>query len=261
MSYQRTIPRYPLSDYIESFWILSGNELFQKQSLQDAKTDLIFTLGSRVTYATSDGGQYTSTKSLLKGPREDSTTCVIQPPFTIIGIRFMPLGFLGFCKIPPKDFAKTPCEADLVLGQGIKEVENRLYECKDFEEMVACLEAWLMSKLLQHPSVEKRTEYLCRRISRSCGTMPIAEVCDNSGGEYKKMQRVFRDTIGISPKAYARIARFEHIHNSIINDDNPDWMDIIVRYQLVDQSHLIKEFKHFTGFPPQEFFSKMDAFV
>lgn len=98
-------------------------------------------------------------------------------------------------------------------------------------------------------------------ITQTKGVVSLQEVCRYSGGTYKKVQRTFHDYLGISPKLYSRMIRFESIHNELRTLKEVDWMSIVSKYNFYDQSHLIKEFKFFSGTSPEEFLSKIDLFV
>ena len=79
--------------------------------------------------------------------------------------------------------------------------------------------------------------------------------------DYKKVQRTFKEYIGISPKLYARMLRFEKIHNELRGIKFIDWMEVVTKYNFHDQSHLIKEFKFFTGVTPKIFLNDSENFL
>ncbi|MGC4021921.1 MAG: helix-turn-helix domain-containing protein [Cyclobacteriaceae bacterium] len=67
---------------------------------------------------------------------------------------------------------------------------------------------------------------------------------------------MFRTYVGLSPKFYARIIRFNKIF-SLIEKNDPQWIDLMNEAGFYDQSHLIRNFKAFTGEDPSAYnFSK-----
>ena len=60
-------------------------------------------------------------------------------------------------------------------------------------------------------------------------------------------RRLFRATLGLSPKQVERITRFQSLLAGMISNGSADYRD------YYDQSHGIQEFKFFTGLRPQEF--------
>ena len=72
----------------------------------------------------------------------------------------------------------------------------------------------------------------------------------------KHLIHLFKKYIGLTPKWYQRILRFNDLLKQIQNKENIAWADIAYRCGYTDQSHFIKEFKHFSGFNPREFIKK-----
>jgi methylphosphotriester-DNA--protein-cysteine methyltransferase len=122
------------------------------------------------------------------------------------------------------------------------------------------IESWLLGCFVntyeQKISLPRKLDSL----NVSKGLLKINDIFETDA-DYKKAQRSFREYIGISPKLYARMLRFENIHNELRNLKSLDWMNIVAKYNFHDQSHLIKEFKFFTGVTPNEFISKIDIFI
>lgn len=63
----------------------------------------------------------------------------------------------------------------------------------------------------------------------------------------------FKRYCGYTPKVYHRICRFNEILKNINNKEAIHWSQIAYECAYADQSHLIKEFREFSGFSPEEF--------
>jgi AraC-like DNA-binding protein len=70
----------------------------------------------------------------------------------------------------------------------------------------------------------------------------------------RQFERNFRIRVGISPKLFIRIVRFEYAMK--IKNSYPDksWSEIALECGYTDSSHLLKEFKEFAEFPPSQFY-------
>jgi AraC-like DNA-binding protein len=66
----------------------------------------------------------------------------------------------------------------------------------------------------------------------------------------------FKKYVGLSPKYYQRILRFNDILQKIHNREKISWAEVAYNCGYSDQSHFIKEFNHFSGFNPQEFIKR-----
>lgn len=74
----------------------------------------------------------------------------------------------------------------------------------------------------------------------------------------KYLNRLFKNTTGYTISNFKRIKRFEKTINDLKNDTNSNWQDLIHKYNYYDQSHFIKEFKHFAGMTPEILVKKLD---
>lgn len=59
---------------------------------------------------------------------------------------------------------------------------------------------------------------------------------------------------GLSPKNWLRLIRHRHAANYWLNHPNRSWMEVVAQYRYTDQSHLIRDFKQFSGSPPAQHF-------
>ncbi len=81
----------------------------------------------------------------------------------------------------------------------------------------------------------------------------VAELCQAGSLGERQLQRLFKRYIGLSPKYYARIIRFNHIFQ-LIKEGGHNWAEIIFLSGYYDQSHFIRNFKAFTGEDPSGYF-------
>jgi AraC-like DNA-binding protein len=69
----------------------------------------------------------------------------------------------------------------------------------------------------------------------------------------RSLERKFKDSVGISPKLFARIIRFQETLNQMRNNKYEKLSDIAYENDYADQAHFIRVFKEFTGFSPLDF--------
>jgi AraC-like DNA-binding protein len=70
----------------------------------------------------------------------------------------------------------------------------------------------------------------------------------------KTLIRLFAEQVGMTPKAYLRVARFQRVLERVHLAASIDWMEVVERHGYYDQPHFIREFKEFSGFSPTEYF-------
>lgn len=91
-------------------------------------------------------------------------------------------------------------------------------------------------------------------IHASKGLISIDKLVEQSGISYKKMQRLFRKHVGLTPKLYARIVRFNYSIR-VGTVDNKSLTHVAFESGFFDQNHFIKETRQMTGRVPSQIFS------
>ena len=73
----------------------------------------------------------------------------------------------------------------------------------------------------------------------------------------RHLRRVFRETVGVSPKAFVRLARFRRALRAARHDDHASWASIAASTGYYDQAHLIAEFRAIAGVTPRAFLGEL----
>lgn len=97
-------------------------------------------------------------------------------------------------------------------------------------------------------------KHIMSTIHASKGLISIDKLAQQSGISYKKMQRLFRRHVGINPKLYARIVRFNYSIR-VGTVDNKSLTHVAFESGFFDQNHFIKETRQMTGRVPSQIFS------
>jgi AraC-like DNA-binding protein len=87
-------------------------------------------------------------------------------------------------------------------------------------------------------------------IRRHRGRVRIAALAVTLGCGRRRLERRFRDEVGLSPKRWARVIRFQHALEEAATP-NPDWAQVASVLGYADQAHLTREFREFAGIPPR----------
>lgn len=271
MIYKNLKIQFPLSRYIDNIYYMSmEGDSFRRNVIPDGKTDIIFNLNYKKLGIIKDGRIIYSKASVIQGLRKKNFEYIANDAIEIIGVRLMPFGVYTLFNIPLTELSDEPVELSLVVGKNIKELEEKIFNTQDIDGKIKLVRDWLFSLFVKR---EERYGLLIDtvyRIYSSQGKSAINLMCRKNYNYYKKVQRSFRESIGISPKFYARMVRFESMHNTLLTSLNSpdgktkytiDWLDIVNKFDFFDQSHLTKEFRFFTRHTPQDFVRKIERFV
>lgn len=142
----------------------------------------------------------------------------------------------------------------------VNELCETLYGCWEVQSMVDTLERFFLRKLKQHESLTKD-----HRISLSAHGMEtlrwksVNDIKEFACFSQRSLERHFKQRMGMSPKTYLRICRFNAIKKRIDQNPGCSWQELAFNHGYYDQSHFIKEFKRFAGKTPREYVAQLHA--
>lgn len=85
------------------------------------------------------------------------------------------------------------------------------------------------------------------------GDIVVSAVAKEVGLGERTFERRFKSVVGLTPRLFARIRRFQRTLHLLRAGDYNKLSDIAYAADYADQSHYIRSFKEFTGISPLEF--------
>lgn len=119
-----------------------------------------------------------------------------------------------------------------------------------WEARFAAVDRFLGRRLADARPADPGVAYAWDRLRASHGTTRIGVLATELGWTRKRMTERFREQVGLTPKAAARLLRFDHARSLA---GTMDWSELAFACGFADQSHLISEFRAFTGRTPETF--------
>jgi AraC-like DNA-binding protein len=120
---------------------------------------------------------------------------------------------------------------------------------KRFGEGLHRICARLENTLEEHRAVRAALDIF----GRDTGEAKIRDLAAHLGLSQRHFIKVFSNQVGVTPKLFGRVQRFQRAVNLTRNSSTPDWADIAAACGYFDQSHLIHDFQTFSGLSPTEF--------
>lgn len=96
-------------------------------------------------------------------------------------------------------------------------------------------------------------------IASSGGRRPLREVAVAIGVGERRLQQLFHAHVGLSPRAWSRLARMHGCLRALRRQPSPAWADVALEGGFYDQSHLVNEFRALCGVTPTEFMGRAIA--
>ena len=206
------------------------------------------------TFHYGQGREIRSPRSILVGPQVSRVDLHFSPDHLMLCAAFWPGGLHRLLGVPVKELFDFSIESRALLGPGISEVEARLAETTDYPAMFAVLEAYLLrAQRRLRPAAERPLDRLLPALlptGRTTASLEslAAEACLSP----RQFERGFFERVGMSPKLYARIVRFDRAFRLKERRPDLDWLAVAVQTGYYDYRHLVRDFKEFAGVTPPQ---------
>ena len=173
-------------------------------------------------------------------------------------IFFQPTGLHSLFSLPMHELTNTDHDARAVLGHWVDELEQDLSESRSFEERVRIANRFFLRRCSIPPSPDGITATALSVLYRR-GSIHVPVLAQRAGMSTRQFERRFTREIGLPPKLYARIARFESALECKAISTADTWTNVALRLGYFDQMHMIKDFKEFSGEIPTSLLSQLET--
>jgi AraC-like DNA-binding protein len=104
-----------------------------------------------------------------------------------------------------------------------------------------------------HTQADEAVQYAIGQIMHAKGNLALKDLQQKLQLSERTLERKFNQAIGISPKLFSRICRFQESLQQLRAGNYDKLSDVAYEQAYFDQSYFIRVFKEFTGFSPLEF--------
>jgi AraC-like DNA-binding protein len=236
-----------LSDFVELLW------LFEKPVAAHASERVLPTGTIELVINLADGtaGGF---DSVVAGPHSRFFVLDTSQPATLIGVHFKPSGAFAFLGPPLDELRNQHVPLEALWGRRAGELRERLIATEGNEARFLLLErtlaSWLRVARRRHPAV-------AHALARfGTGPRRIADVVDEIGMTSRRFIRLFNDEVGLAPKTFCRVSRFQRTVTLLHRSVAVDWAETAAACGYYDQSHMIHDFRDFSGLRPAAYLSR-----
>jgi len=140
-----------------------------------------------------------------------------------------------------------------VLGPPGRHLVERLRAEPTWRGRFGIVDQLLLHRLDSGPQPSPEVGRAWQLLVATGGSEPIGRVADEVGWSHKHLITRFRQQVGLAPKTAARLIRFDRVVRAMRGPRPHGWERIAAECGYADQSHLIREFRTFTGSTPTAF--------
>jgi AraC-like DNA-binding protein len=252
MLYRSHTPGPPLAAHVDRLWMLSDVPSHPHERVLPSGTlELVINLAEdefRI-YAPADSRRIQRySGAVISGAFSRCFGIDTREHASILGVHFKPGGAFPFLGLPLHELAESHVNLETLWGSEARGLRERLCGATPTERF-SILEGALRDRLRpvrHHPAVLQALAQL------SHTPVPVGALAGQCGLSHRRFIEVFRAEVGMTPKRFSRLRRFERAA-VYARANTPDWARLAFDCGYADQSHMIADFVEFSGFTPAQF--------
>jgi AraC-like DNA-binding protein len=258
MILQTCVPAFPLNQFVEAFIYFEGLQYAHKldRFLPNGDTEILISFHDTPQHIHDN-----HTLREIQACRHVWASGLRTAPITIpsgTGSAMMVIAFkkgqaAPFFPFPMNEIADRVMDADLVWGREFGNLREKLLATKAIHQRFKVVEEFLLCKFRSRLAIDPCVAFAVREMTSHPATISIARMNAHIGYSQKHFTELFRRHVGVTPKAYLKIMRFQRVVQTITAAESIDWTRVALDCGFYDQAHFIHDFKRFAGFTPAQF--------
>jgi len=266
MFYARHKPSPPLSGFVDVLWLYEGYDVPHEKErlLPDGSVELVINLAEdRIrVYDPHDPEKFSTIPGcVVSGPRFEFFVIDTAGEACTVGVHFKPGGAFPFFRVPPAEMVNQSVALECLWGAGAARLRERLLSASTPEAKFHVLELCLMEELLKPLVRHCAVSFALQRLCGSRHAPPVSRVVDQLGFSQRRFIQLFSDEVGLTPKLFSRVSRFQKVIQTAHALDEISWTHLALDCGYYDQAHFIHDFQAFAGITPSEYLARKTLHV
>lgn len=259
-------PSDQLKDFVLMYYTIQSGALGESSVLfnnhPQGTLDIMFALEGHINYSAGASNENVELQDIFTiGQQEQNFKISFHPNTHILGVVFKAESFSRLFNLPVSELTNQGLEITAELGTDYENLLASLREGKNTRGRIQLLEAFIWNRLRQMDERGDQFDKLLHYLRANAGTVPITELASEANMSIRTLQRRMTERIGLGPKSYSKILRFNYAMSMINHHPEMDWHDILFKCGYYDQMHFIKDFKQYTGQSPTQFVKGNTSFA
>lgn len=236
-------PGGALAEFVELLWLHDRGPQphAQERMLPTATTELVVDLRSSTAAA------------IVAGPNSEHWVLDTSVSAAVVGVHFRPGGAFPFFGVPAGELHNMRVSLDALWGPRAALLVEQVLAASTPDAKFDVLERALLSAARttkRHRAVAFALEELILPRQRT-----IAELTNAVGISQRRFLEHFRNEVGMAPKLFSRVQRFQAVVETVQPLCEVNWTEIATECGYFDQAHFIHDFRCFSGFAPATYLS------
>lgn len=256
MSYRIIQPSSVLAPYVHFYWYLDSTieegEIHMQRIIPTGLPEWTFYFDDQPTYQLKQ--RKWNSYSMISGQHYGFYDIQVSGHLQLFSVVFKPFAASSLLNMPISELRDLTIPAsNCVIDAG--DVAESLYEMDAISGKIKYIENYLLSILKRlQPSGIDRLASVFDLINQHMAQVTVDQMASLACYSRKQFERIFTGVVGISPKRYLRILRFQAALHLRSMSSKYSLTNLAMDSGYFDQAHMINDFKAFAGTTPKKFF-------
>lgn len=193
------------------------------------------------------------TRAVLFGQQTEVSNRFVGNNFLLFQVVFKAGALYRMTGIPSQELTNLYIDAETIFSKEIKSINERLSACGHYNQMVAVVEAFLINEIRLKSKASSGIDLIMSSIFSKSTLPTVMNLAKDSCLSLRQYERLFKERMGVSPKYFLKVLRFENAFRMKNKYPNLDWLTVAYNCGYYDYQHLVKDYKDLTLKTPNEF--------
>ena len=253
MLYLERIPAAPLAPSIRMLWYAQVHSAAHRRErvLPNGCVQIILNLARDYVLDCPEGvPEVQRPPALIIGARSVYEIIDTSDMAELVGIVFSPGGFTAFACDAAHLFSNQTVALHSVWGNDAQALRDHLRESATPEARLNFLEQFLCARFASRLECRRRLpqiQFALRWFAHNPTIASVAETARRIGWSERRFSQIFREEVGLTPKVWCRIQRFQQAVRQLHAGADLPWAELAIECGFYDQAHFANEFRAFSG--------------
>ena len=257
MKLMRYIPRSRLRDCVELLWLRDNSEPAHQEKreaiLPDGRPHLVINLSEdavRVFPNVQDASCDTLDGTVFCGAHS-SPYAILPTASVVMGVHFRAGGAYPLFAMQ-EELRNLRIPLAELCGKAAGELREQLLAAPSTAARFAVLEKFLLARMQSSRVLHRAVAHALRSFT-GAESMSVNDLLRETGLSRRYFSRVFSEQVGLTPKLFQRVQRFQRIMEACATRSELGWTTTALEAGYYDQAHFIHDFRAFCSVTPSEY--------
>jgi AraC-like DNA-binding protein len=255
---RRQRPSSPaLTPFVSALGVFAGDFPHRREiALPTGGVQLLVNLDADRLHMIRDGQPDGVPGAALQGPWDRPVVIDPADQRAIVWVAFRPGGAYPFMGPDVGATGGALVELSELWGGDGATLRERLLHAGDPAAVLRAMERVLLTRAASSLTADPAVTWAATALDRGAA---VADVADRLGWTPRRLARRFAERVGLPPKRYARVRRFQRVLRHVTADPAAGWARVAADCGFHDQAHLIHDFREFAGTTPARYAPRSPA--